>query len=202
MKSKLPALVCVFLATVGYIPATSAALVTRNLYSAGDGLLTYDEVTGLEWLDYSARPTYALQDFRKDSGNLTTLGFQFASRDELFNFLLDAGVNSVSSPWAPGYDYGPTPEDYQAYVSLLDLGFLGGTHIETVDLTYDTRPFFEFSVADPLAMVTENAYLSAHLELGVQDAAFVRYAPVPLPASIVLFISGLLSLVGWRRVSR
>lgn len=57
MKNRLVSLIFACLTATGYISDTSAALVTRDLYSSGDGLLTYDDVTGLEWLDYSARPT-------------------------------------------------------------------------------------------------------------------------------------------------
>lgn len=106
----------------------------------------------------------------------------------------------MNSPWAPGYDYGPTPEDYQAYNALLAFGFLGGAHIEAVDLTYDTRHYFDFLSSGSIGYLAEGAYLSAHLEWGIQDVALARYAPVPIPSAIVLFVSGIFSLMGWWHV--
>ena len=36
-----------------WVSASSAGLISKDLDSAGDGLLTSDESTGLEWLDFS-----------------------------------------------------------------------------------------------------------------------------------------------------
>ena len=38
-------------ATLGFVQPASAALIEQDLFTSGDGLITLDTSTGLEWLD-------------------------------------------------------------------------------------------------------------------------------------------------------
>jgi hypothetical protein len=191
MKSAIRVLSCVSVLSLAALSATAhAALVSRDLLSPGDGLLTLDEATGLEWLDVSVIPSYTLGEYLNDPDNLGTLGFDFATRDEIFGLLLNAGVNS--------FDF--TAENHQAYTLLNSLGVMNGTHIETVDLSFDTRPFFDFTLSGLTASLSEQAMLSAHTELGIESVAFVR--TVPIPGASILFGSGILGIIGLIRRKR
>lgn len=65
----------------------NAALIVRDLNTAGDGLLTYDTRTGLEWLDFSVSlgraPLTAIP---------ANSGFRMANRTEVESLLISAGI--------------------------------------------------------------------------------------------------------------
>lgn len=73
------------------LPA-SATLIAADLNSAADGLLTYDDQNGLEWLD--APLTYGM------SGNTalaTYEGFRWATKSEVVGLLTEAGISNIGS---------------------------------------------------------------------------------------------------------
>jgi|GEM_PF-826960 len=71
----------------------SAALLERDLLSNGDSLLTFDENTGLEWLDLSATTDLSPDEVIAGSGEFTTaLGFRYATFAEIESLFAAAGI--------------------------------------------------------------------------------------------------------------
>lgn len=65
-------------------------LTSRDYAAPGDGLLTYDPVSGLEWLDVN---TVTGQSFDQvQSGPWYQAGFTHASTEQIFAFYADAGI--------------------------------------------------------------------------------------------------------------
>lgn len=67
--------------------AADATLIIRDYAKAGDGLLTYDTRTGLEWLDFSVSV-----DRAPGSTLSTYTGFHMANLDEAEGLFISAGV--------------------------------------------------------------------------------------------------------------
>ena len=99
---------------------SSASLVANDWHSSGDGLLTYDSVTGLKWLDLSYTFGQTLNGVlgQTASGNPLN-GFRMATSAEVLNLYTDAGIHFGDS----GYD--------AAQASAADLlqSFMGGRGI-------------------------------------------------------------------------
>jgi len=70
-----------------FTPPADAALIVRDYQNPGDGLLTFDERTGLEWLDFSVSLNRA-----PGSALATYTDFHFASRAEAESLFISAGV--------------------------------------------------------------------------------------------------------------
>lgn len=67
--------------------AADAALIARDYATPGDGLLTYDTNSGLEWLDFSVSYGHA-----PGAALATHPGFHMASRDEVTSLFVGAGI--------------------------------------------------------------------------------------------------------------
>lgn len=87
MSSKLATVAAILGSLLFTFPA-SAALVVRDLNASGDGLLTYDTTTGLEWLDLSVSLGTAPL-----SVTAVYPGFRMAYRAEVEALLLSAGID-------------------------------------------------------------------------------------------------------------
>jgi hypothetical protein len=78
--------------------SAQATLLGRDLNAIGDGLLTRDTVTGLDWLDVTQTKGRSFDEVLAGFGNYTTQqGFRFATTSEvssLFSSAL-AGKNSI-----------------------------------------------------------------------------------------------------------
>lgn len=89
MRTMLATIIAATTFFVASIERADAALVVRDLNSAGDGLVTYDTDSGLEWLDFSQSLGIA---------PLTALGnhpsFRMAYRGEVETLLVNAGIPS------------------------------------------------------------------------------------------------------------
>lgn len=70
-------------------PATT--LTSANLFVSGDGLLTRDSATLLEWLDLTATTNLSRVDVLADVGGWITAGFRLATRTEIETLWFDHG---------------------------------------------------------------------------------------------------------------
>lgn len=89
--------------------AANATLIVRDYAVAGDGLLTYDTVSGLEWLDLSVSLGHA-----PGSVLSTYTGFHMANLEEVDSLFVDAGVAADHINF----------ESYAYYTEDLDAGHL------------------------------------------------------------------------------
>lgn len=72
--------------TLALAPPAGAALIEVDLFTAGDGLLTRDTATGLEWLDLTATTGRSYQQVLADVGGWRSLGFRHATGTEVCAF--------------------------------------------------------------------------------------------------------------------
>ena len=97
-KSHLLGAVCACAITIVMPVNSEAALVEVDWQTAGDGLLTRDTVSGLEWMDIN--PTYyitANQMLALFAPGQLYEGFRFATTDDLITVLTHAGVSENRS---------------------------------------------------------------------------------------------------------
>ena len=98
------ALLCVLIAICINNGAT-AALISRDLQSQGDGKLTYDASNGREWLDLSE--TWALSNHQLTaalSSDGALYGFQFGSYDDVIQLAISGGFDPTSIPGGQEFD--------------------------------------------------------------------------------------------------
>lgn len=97
-----------------------ANLIERDrIYGSGDGLITFDTDTGLEWLDVPESADYSYDDIVANelgSGGVFE-GFRHASREDVRTLFNNAGIDDINE--SRSYTY------YDEILSLADL--LGGT---------------------------------------------------------------------------
>lgn len=178
----------------------NASLISADYASGGDGLLTVDTATGLEWLDLTATNLQSVNSILGGYGGYIQNGFRYATDAEVLALLTQAGITHFDgvlrvqdwpgtqlfqdlfgitnyiSPNDPYYSWGMTEPDfgYQAahlvFVATKPFGYAGG------------GARFE-SYGQPFA-VTDT--VGSFLVRGV--------TPIPEPESWVLMASGLAAL--------
>ncbi len=80
---------------VADLTAPEVALVERDLFVPGDGLLTYDPGTGNEWLDLTQTIDESINSINSGVGGWTDLGFRAANEDEVNALWLALGVDEI-----------------------------------------------------------------------------------------------------------
>jgi hypothetical protein len=128
MKCRISFAMVLALSIVGTFSDARAAIIERDFYSAGDGLLTYDTVNQREWLDVIA--TYGitqpqLDDLLIPDGPLA--GFELGSFDDVKALLVSAGFDPLQIPG---------DQDFETAVSFIEtvsgiragVGILGVTY--------------------------------------------------------------------------
>jgi hypothetical protein len=206
------------LSLFGWVQGTAnAALVGLNLSAEGDGLVTLDTATNLEWLDLSATSNLYYPYVKLyDQGGWQAAGWKIATKGDVQGLLfgntgLQEGVygNGVaqSTPlktlmellgvmyvWN---DASGNPNNWRNYIAFND-----GT-----DNGWVGRAFMEVGF---YGSITTGARWYADTD-GFTDSnssgpiLFLREhqpTPVPLPPSILLFGSGLIGIAGFIRKKR
>ena len=77
-----------------------AALVQQDLLTAGDGLITLDTATDLEWLDLTATQDLSVDQVLGGAGGWVNSGFQYASFSQVGQLLNDAGYLGSTSDYS------------------------------------------------------------------------------------------------------
>lgn len=77
-----------------------AALVKQDLLTAGDGLVTLDTDTHLEWLQLTATQNLSVDAVLGGAGGWVNAGFQYASFSQVGQLLNDAGYLGSTSDYA------------------------------------------------------------------------------------------------------
>ncbi len=113
---------------VGTPVSSNAELVQANLINHGDGLLTRDMATGLDWLDVNLTVNSSYNDMISGAATFASLGglspvsdlgFRHATAAEFTTLLINALV--------PEFNTGFTAQNFLPVVSLMDLlGSTGG----------------------------------------------------------------------------
>ena len=212
------------------IQPANAAFISRDWSNLNDSAITFDTITGIEWLDLSETVGLTFTDVLAQTGvggeyygwryaNLsevetlfTNFGFELASQhltpvtqeeldsiNQISSFMGDTLGNWYDT-WQslPGYgsgvwgitgEFSETRPDrlYSFYAQTAD-------YDETFILQSDNYTIhYEASAQD---------YLGSFLVAGIQGPVSFPEPPtttVPLPASVWLFASGLVGLLGFRK---
>ena len=196
-KMLVVALVSAFLLLVG--GTAGAALIEGDLAAPGDGLVTLDTATGLEWLDLTATLGMSYNQ-AEASSYVTSDGFRHATMAEAQTLFLDAGFLTVNNVNNPAND--------PAAALLLDLvgctqfcGTVNATGRGFADYTtpgWTTRPNYHNSGLGAGAAVV--SLLSSNLDLVDTTSGnfLVRVASVPEPSTGLLVAIGLVVAAGRR----
>ena len=199
--------------TMALVLSTSAnsAIISTDWQSSGDGLLTYDNVSGLEWLDLTETTNNSYNQMLaqiNDPGGMYS-GFRYATLAELdqlvqqFNLTTENTVTSgfsndiVNLSGYLGITMFESP-DPLGYSGTGFYGYIGdltwGTNRGSIGMYNSTK----CQTGDCYAVQTE--YASADLSSEIKGHFLVRdVAVVPVPAAAWLFASGLLGLFSLSR---
>ncbi len=82
--------------------AHATALLEADWQTIGDGQLTKDTATGLEWLDLTASINQSFLQVSSEFGAAGAFaGFRYATGSEVFALSSDAGIPDLSGAWNP-----------------------------------------------------------------------------------------------------
>src|SRR5262245_16004882 len=88
----------VALAATTYAASASASLIALDLFTAGDGLITRDTETGLDWLDLPATVNLSYNDVEADVGGWVSLGFRHATGSQVCGLFSTYAVAPAPCP--------------------------------------------------------------------------------------------------------
>jgi len=80
--------------------AAHAALVKQDLLAAGDGLITLDTSTDLEWLNLTATQDLSVNQVLGGTGGWVSIGFHYANFGQVGQLLNDAGYLGNTSDYS------------------------------------------------------------------------------------------------------
>jgi hypothetical protein len=95
---------CLLLALAASLPALPAAavLVSVDLFSAGDGLITRDTDTGLDWLDVPLTTSLSYDQIQAGAGNWIPNGWRYATEAEVCHLWVTHGEAPSCNSNTPG----------------------------------------------------------------------------------------------------
>lgn len=100
----------------------NAALLAVDAWETGDGKLTRDTETGLDWLDLSITNGLSVNDILVDNyGGLLDYGFQWATTDDVLTLFMNAGAIMDLSKPRIGNSIGWDSSNYLASLLITDL---------------------------------------------------------------------------------
>ena len=180
--------------------AATGALQAEDLYSPGDGLVTFDDVTNLRWLDLSLTDGLSYNDILGGVGNAwQSLGWRHATTAEM----CDLFVRYVATPSScPQSGASPLPEGAADYLRL----FME-PNSDPGDVTSLNGAFNDGSIGagqgaiflDPLNYFTVQAPLGISRDFHDDKIGNWLVQPIPEPSTALLVGCGLGVLAGTRR---
>lgn len=189
MKKKRWLILMAGMMLLGMMGVSSAALSERDYLSQGDGFITLDDTTGLQWLDLTqTRETRPIEL----SGTLGADGWRIATTGEV-QALAAGYLGSASEIENFVMLFGTTYDENGAVAGSVSWGrFLDGNTGTSMDGLIVRDDSFSFRFVDSP---------DDSQPFSFSGTFFVRQdpSPVPLPSALWLLGSGLLSLVCFKR---
>ncbi len=217
--TKTTAALVVLVISLAFSRFSYADLISVDLFSPGDGLITRDTRTSLDWLDLPQTAGWSL-DQALSSSFVTDLGFQIATADQVDSLLESTGIlpgvfssaqtGEESILWNP---FGVPPSNIQAKITYDAIADLLGT-------TYSSSPFGSQVVTAGGLFLGESGPgsvgLNDNASGGVLPSTTIKFNPVwngvsfdgtderygvylavatvPIPAALPLMITALLGI--------
>ncbi len=208
MKNKIPAFAFVLLSL--FAAASNASLLEVDYLAAGDKLLTRDTISDIEWLDLTQTTSISYTDMQGRLGPGGQYeGFRYATVADIDRLQVNAGLR-------PGLFLSTSPVEINIVIELLDK--LGITIPPSQSGSYSSwgitsTPFGPTSTIDDRIMrdfrissggVAMSANQGVINDLGASSQVgnwLIREtpSPVPLPGGLILFLSGIALLFGFKR---
>ena len=185
--------------------ALGNSVSSRDWQAAGDGLLTFDAATNLEWLDSSVTTSTSYLEVESLIALGGTLdGFRVASLDEIWTLMTDFGIEMGPV----GQQIAFSGDDRLTVLAFLDLTWEGneGFGYGLTSALFSPYPDIQRSTLIGQNNELTEAFINACCGWEQTDSFnnlstwLVRdAAPVPVPGALVLFSSALIALRRLRR---
>ena len=183
-----------------------AALIETDWAVTNDAALTLDSNTGLEWLDITVTAGLSYNDVVAELGvGGAYEGFSFASSQQVAGLFSAVGLGEI--PNVPELLGGG--EQIQTLLGYWGVTWNLGTGERTEFLTSNTTGLlagerftgrvFWLEVGDTGVTTEYLARADSYANVTIGSALVRTASPVPVPAAMWLFASGLVSLFGFSR---
>ncbi len=186
---------------IGMVGMANADFLVRDYIDVGDGLLTYDESTQLEWLDVTETRALSVNEVLNDFIPLHT-GFHHATYAQVEQMMSNIGLNPDGNYRAAEYAAAQnfnslfntdmsTCEDWVTCANIYDSGRIYAVNVmaRSLDATGQSNAG-RGSISEYADFwTTDHSNTYGHFLVRTET-------PVPEPATMLLFSTGLIGLAG------
>jgi len=198
------------LSVIGMNTNAGATIISKDLYNSGDGYVTFDDSTGLSWLDLTLTQNQSYNSVMSGYGGYVAQGFRYATTAEVGNLIANAGVTqgNIWGWWDFSNQYYTTSA---ALSSLLGITYpYDGLWVGTLGITGSSVTTGSHEFAEIAVNSHADSYANQDIG-GLEDYMSVSYigsflvkdtqanTPVPEPSTIFLLGAGLASVSFMRR---
>jgi hypothetical protein len=130
---------CLLLVLAVFLLALPAAaqLVTVDLFSAGDGLITRDTDSGLDWLDVPLTTSLSYDQIQAGAGNWIPTGWRYATEAEVCHLWVTHGSAPSCNSNTPGIPLPAATIALMTQLGTTESIIGGGTSTQRVNGVYD-----------------------------------------------------------------
>jgi len=194
------------LLTICFSTTAQAALIETDWMVTNDAALTFDSVSGLEWLDITVTAGLSYNDVAAELGvGGAYEGFSFASSQQVAGLFSAVGLGEIPNVpellgggeqiqtllgyWGVTWDLG-TGERTE-FLTSNTTGLLAGEHF--------TGRVFWLDIGDTGVTAEYLARGDDYANITIGSALVRTVSPVPVPTAVWLFSSGLIGLISFSR---